>query len=126
MRVRIGPPLVVFVVVAFEPSGLPLPAAGKISIGPTIARLLTSLLPNPPCHLISGLALATSVGVSAQEDVYPFSIDGGRRITERNNKLAPYVKNGVLFRCAPCSSLSARFRDSNARASKRALRKIYR
>jgi hypothetical protein len=44
------------------------------------------------------LILASGVSTSATEEVYPFSIEGGRRSNERKNSLAPYVQNGHLFR----------------------------
>ena len=47
----------------------------------------------------TGLVLASGCpGISAREEVYPFSVDGGRRINERKNALQPYALNGQLFR----------------------------
>tara|TARA_B100000768_G_scaffold177639_1_gene192124 strand:- start:2248 stop:2526 length:279 start_codon:yes stop_codon:yes gene_type:complete len=45
-----------------------------------------------------GLILATGGDVGAAEDVYPFSVDGGRRLNEKRIELQPYVTNGQLFR----------------------------
>jgi hypothetical protein len=47
---------------------------------------------------VSGLILATGGDVGAAEDVYPFSVDGGRRLNEKRIELQPYVTNGQLFR----------------------------
>ena len=48
---------------------------------------------------VTGLVLASGCpGISAREEVYPFSVDGGRRINERKNALQPYALNGQLFR----------------------------
>tara|TARA_B100000401_G_scaffold262136_1_gene178393 strand:- start:104 stop:238 length:135 start_codon:yes stop_codon:yes gene_type:complete len=44
------------------------------------------------------LILATGGDVGAAEDVYPFSVDGGRRLNEKRIELQPYVTNGHLFR----------------------------
>jgi len=44
-----------------------------------------------------GLILATGGDVGAAEDVYPFSVDGGRRLNEKRIELQPYVTNGQLF-----------------------------
>ena len=47
---------------------------------------------------VPGLLLATGGDVGAAEDVYPFSVDGGRRLNEKRIELQPYVTNGQLFR----------------------------
>ena len=47
---------------------------------------------------VPGLILATGGDVGAAEDVYPFSVDGGRRLNEKRIELQPYVTNGQLFR----------------------------
>ena len=61
--------------------------------------VLHLLLPPSPKQNITGLALASGTGsVGAHEDVFPFSVEGGRRLNERKNSLAPYVENGHLFR----------------------------
>ena len=70
------------------------------------ARFLTFSQPwSPPRDLVplphprpSGLILATGGDVGAAEDVYPFSVDGGRRLNEKRIELQPYVTNGQLFR----------------------------
>ena len=70
------------------------------------ARFLTFSQPWPPPRDLaplphpraSGLILATGGDVGAAEDVYPFSVDGGRRLNEKRIELQPYVTNGHLFR----------------------------
>ena len=54
-----------------------------------------TLRPDP--YSAAAHVLGTS-GVRDVDDVYPFSVDGGRRANERKNELKPYVENGELFR----------------------------
>lgn len=62
-------------------------------------RRLPSLTPRLfPLSSVPGLILATGGDVGAAEDVYPFSVDGGRRLNEKRIELQPYVTNGQLFR----------------------------
>ena len=75
------------------PRKLSSPVFDFLSASPSFADPAPLSLSSAP-----GLILATGGDVGAAEDVYPFSVDGGRRLNEKRIELQPYVTNGQLFR----------------------------